>query len=310
MTQTPLTVIGGFLGAGKTTLLNNILRDPGGRRITALVNDFGKINIDAELVAKHDGRTIALSNGCVCCTIGNSLIAALIRLTRQPELPDHIVIETSGIADPGRVAEIAFLEPSIGLAGVIVVADAEQVRELAADRYVGDAVGNQLHAADILILNKVDLTSASEREDTLSWLRQFAAGPRIVQATHAGVPVAVVLGPAHDGRRIRLHPSANQQYAAGFASTVVEAARPFRMGALRHTLDTLPASILRAKGVLLTDENPKVPAILQLVGKRWSLEPDAGRAIEPGSRLVIIGLADGFDPEDIRARFVDALGGE
>ena len=109
MRTTPLTVVGGFLGAGKTTLLNHLLRQTK-QRLAVLVNDFGAINIDAELVASHNGNTISLANGCICCSIGDNLVEALVDLTRQRSLPDHIIIEASGVADPARIAELARLD--------------------------------------------------------------------------------------------------------------------------------------------------------------------------------------------------------
>src|SRR5689334_9991881 len=98
----PLTVIGGFLGAGKTTLVNHLLRGGHGRRIAVMVNDFGAINIDAELVADRAADTISLANGCICCSIGDSLMLALIELLHRPDPPEHLVIEASGVADPAR----------------------------------------------------------------------------------------------------------------------------------------------------------------------------------------------------------------
>lgn len=306
--QTPLTVIGGFLGAGKTTLLNHLLRQPGGRRITVLVNDFGAINIDAELVTKHDGRTIALSNGCICCSIGDSLVGALIGLTGQPGSPDHIVVEASGIADPGRIAEIAFVEPSVRLSGIIVVADAGHVRRLADDKYVGDAVLNQLDAADILILNKIDLTDEVINNETVSWLRRRVPGVKIIQALHSAVPAEIVLGFEHEVRRTGSGSTGHRQHGAGdFTATFFKAGRPFRMEALRRVLDTMPPGVLRAKGQVVTDENPDVPVILQLVGRRWSLASDAGSFSQPGTRLVIIGLTGAIEPEEIQARLASAL---
>src|ERR1700748_2298313 len=101
----PFTVIGGFLGAGKTTLLNRLLAGETGRRFAVLVNDFGALDIDSRLIARHGGDTIALANGCLCCTIGDSLVTNLLALLETPERFDHIVVEASGVADPARVAD-------------------------------------------------------------------------------------------------------------------------------------------------------------------------------------------------------------
>ncbi|MBU3751789.1 MAG: GTP-binding protein, partial [Mycobacterium sp.] len=100
----PVTVIGGYLGSGKTTLLNQALRQSGGQRITVLVNDFGTINIDGDLIAADDGDTITLTNGCVCCMIGSDLMTALWSVRDREDPPDHVIIEASGIADPAPIA--------------------------------------------------------------------------------------------------------------------------------------------------------------------------------------------------------------
>ena len=120
----PVTVIAGYLGAGKTTLVNHLLRHAGGRRLSVLVNDFGKIAIDADLIAARDGDSMTLANGCVCCSIGGDLYRALTRaLDRRPRA-DALVIEASGVAEPARLAEIARAEPDLLLAGIVVLVDA------------------------------------------------------------------------------------------------------------------------------------------------------------------------------------------
>src|SRR5260370_3946748 len=187
----PFTVIGGFLGAGKTTLLNRLLRGATGRRFAVMVNDFGALDIDGRLVADHSGDTIALANGCLCCTIGDSLVTTLLALLERPQRFDHIVVEASGVADPGRIAVLAVLEPRLARDGVIVVVDAAQVRERAADRRVGDTVMRQLGSADLLVLNKLDL--AHDLAVLRSWLSTHSAAP-VLEARHADVPLDLLFG--------------------------------------------------------------------------------------------------------------------
>ena len=154
----PLTVIGGYLGAGKTTLLNQLLRHNAGRRLAVLVNDFGSINIDAALITQHDGETMSLTNGCICCSLANGFLTALTQLKERPEPPEHIIVEASGVADPLKIGQYGHL-PGFRLDGVIVLADAETVRRRARDSYVGRTVIRQLQGADVLILTKPDLVS-------------------------------------------------------------------------------------------------------------------------------------------------------
>ena len=156
----PFTVIGGFLGAGKTTLLRRWLQQSAGRRIAVLVNDFGAINIDAALVAQTGAETIGLSNGCVCCSIGDDLSLALLRvLDSQPPF-DAVVVEASGVSDPWRIAQYALADPRLSLQAVIVLVDAAALAHQAADPLLADTLARQLVHADLVLLNKADLAAA------------------------------------------------------------------------------------------------------------------------------------------------------
>ncbi|MEX0741556.1 MAG: GTP-binding protein, partial [Phycisphaeraceae bacterium] len=159
----PLTVIGGYLGAGKTTLLNQLLRHNAGRRLAVVVNDFGSINIDAALIAQHDGETMSLANGCICCSLANGFLTVLTQLKDRPDPPEHIIVEASGVADPLKIAQYGHL-PGFCLDGVIVLADAETVRRRSRDKYVGRTVIRQLRGADLLVLTKPDLVTDDDRE--------------------------------------------------------------------------------------------------------------------------------------------------
>ena len=146
-TTIPYTVIGGYLGAGKTTLLNNLLRNSQGLRLAVLVNDFGDINIDADLVVSHDGETINLASGCICCSLADGFMLALNRISKRAGEIDHIIVEASGVADPVKIGHYGAIL-KLDLEGVIVLVDAEQIRTKAANKYVGDTVIRQLKGAD------------------------------------------------------------------------------------------------------------------------------------------------------------------
>ena len=152
----PFTVIGGYLGAGKTTLLNNLLTQAGGLRVAVIVNDFGEVNIDASLIAGHDGDTISLANGCMCCSLSGGFAPAIAAILERAETLDAIVVEASGVAEPGKIAQYGQMF-GLPLDGVLVVVDAEQIRMQALNKYVGDTVLRQLAQADLLLLNKIDL---------------------------------------------------------------------------------------------------------------------------------------------------------
>ena len=138
----PLSVIGGYLGAGKTTLLNHLLRNSEGRRYAVLVNDFGSINIDAALIESQDDSVIKLDNGCVCCSLVNGLAETLHRIRQMEPWPEHVIVEASGVADPVRISHHAYVAPYRPEA-VLVVADAETLRQKGGDRFMGDSVLRQ-----------------------------------------------------------------------------------------------------------------------------------------------------------------------
>ena len=175
----PITVVAGFLGAGKTTLLNHILQGEHGQRIAVLVNDFGAINIDAELITEIGDGMVNLANGCICCSIRSDLIGAVLKIASLPERPEHILIEASGVADPARIVT-SFLEPqiwaSVQLDGVVTVVDAEQVLALPDEE--ARLARAQVAAGDLVVLNKIDLVDAADDDGDGSVTREeLAANP-------------------------------------------------------------------------------------------------------------------------------------
>ncbi|MGZ5904588.1 MAG: CobW family GTP-binding protein [Reyranella sp.] len=276
----PFTVIGGFLGAGKTTLLNRLLRGATGRRFAVLINDFGALDIDGRLVADHGGDTIALANGCLCCTIGDSLVTTLLSLLERPERVDHIVVEASGVADPGRVADLAVLEPRLARDGVIVVVDAAHVRERAADRRVGDTVTRQLGAADLIVLNKVDL--APDLAVLRGWLPTHSAAP-ILEARHADVALDLLFGLDRHGR------AGSDGVADSFASWSYEWPEPVERETVLAMLRDA-SGVLRAKGIVRFADTPDRRSAVHLVGHRLDVNDDGPWNGNATSRLVLLGM--------------------
>lgn len=298
----PLTVVGGYLGAGKTTLLNHLLRNAAGRRYAVLVNDFGSLNIDASLVEAEDGALLRLENGCVCCTIAGGMATALHEVAQLDPRPDHVIVEASGVSDPGRVAWYGHVAPFTP-EGVVVVADAETVRERCRDPFVGDAVTRQLRAADLLVLNKIDLVGPVDLEETRAWLGQAAPGAAVLPTRHGEVPSAVLLG--LPSRTVRMPEGTHPDYASWSFSS----ATPMCETALRERLALWPDEVLRAKGVVQVAEDPGRRYLFHRTGRRWSLVPDRDwGAAPPRTDIVLIGLAghlEGLpllrDLEDARA---------
>ncbi|MEO6268812.1 MAG: GTP-binding protein, partial [Lautropia sp.] len=193
MARLPLTVIGGFLGSGKTTLLNHWLRGAGQQRLAVLVNDFGSLNIDADLVAAASGDMIALTNGCVCCSIGDDMNRALIRVLDADPPFDAVVIEASGVGDPWRIAQVGLADPGLAFGGVIVLLDASAAQAQAGDPLLADSVLRQLRAADLVLLNKTDLVSAGELAEVRAWLEGVVGGAPVLETVAARVP-PILLG--------------------------------------------------------------------------------------------------------------------
>lgn len=337
----PVVVIGGFLGAGKTTLLNRLLAR-GGRRLAVLINDFGSINIDAALADTGDNRRIELSNGCVCCQIGDDLSAALIEVLGAPSPPQAIVVEASGVSDPWKIAQVALADPMLALGTVLVLVDAAQVRTTAADPLLNDSVLRQLRAADLLVVNKTDLLPPEARPGLDGWLEQAAPGIPRIFTTDGEVPDALIWDP--DPRAVDAAPSrAPRDQALPGMHCLMSDCRdsacrhPLLAGAghglqfeawswempssrqtpsprqapcilsaphLRTLLRAMPGGVLRLKGLVRTDEHAL--AEMQFAGQHGSLRAargDQAGSTPVGHRIVAIGLRGRLPTEALQAAF-------
>jgi G3E family GTPase len=324
-TRIPLTILAGFLGSGKTTLLNNILRADHGVRIAVLVNDFGAINIDSQLIVGVEGDTISLSNGCICCSIRGDLIEATEKLLARPDLPEYIIIETSGVSDPAQVAHTfthTALARRVRLDSVLTVIDAEQIGTLK-DEHALLAL-DQVGIADIVIVNKVDLVNDDERAAVRAWIHEISPRARILETTYGDVPMPLVLGvgafdPARldtrTPREVHVHGGEAHDHDHPHDHTLVfstwywQSEQPVSLKALKRLVNDLPESIYRAKGVFHLADQPDKRAVFQMVGKRASLvltDGGWGDAV-PHSQVVVIAAHDGFAPDALQAQFEACL---
>lgn len=253
----PFVLLGGYLGAGKTTVLNHLLANAGGRRLAVLVNDVGAVNVDAALVAEHDGDTLTLTNGCVCCGLEDDLALTLERVRSLDPAPDHVVMELSGVAQPARVVPWANT-PGFELDGVVVVADADQLVELAARRYVGDTIDAQLAAADVVLLSKTDL--ATDGGSAARRLVTSRSRAPIIEATDGVVDVAVILGIDGPGAPVTDVPSDHH------AASVIDVGQP-TVAEVEALVDGFGDDVVRAKG-LVSCADVDVPVEVQVVGRR------------------------------------------
>lgn len=346
----PLTVVGGFLGAGKTSLLNHWLRHAAGRRLAVLVNDFGALNIDADLISANAGAgsnagieavVTELTNGCVCCQIGDDLSLALIGVLESARPFDAVVIEASGVSDPWRIAQLGRADPGLVLDGVIVLVDADAVRAQWRDPLLTDTIERQLRAADLVVVNKIDRVDEADRAALHAWVEQIA-GPvpqfdtcdgQLPAALRGSFALPAVDAAAGDGRhedeagheraaaRVHEHehvnvdgddhhrhePSAphahSPDHGALFDTWSCRPAQTFEAVALRIWLAATPPGLLRLKGVLRTlDADRRTGwSELQFAGRHGALR----RTAKPtgGAALVAIGLRGRLPVAALRSVF-------
>jgi G3E family GTPase len=305
----PITVVSGFLGAGKTTLLNHILEGEHGRKLAVLVNDFGSINIDAELITEVGDGMVSMANGCICCSIRSDLISAVLKMADLPDRPEHIVIEASGVADPAGIVT-SFLEPEIWgtvqLDGVITVVDAEQLLTLPEEEAAMARV--QVAGGDLVVLNKIDLVEETDLVKVRGWLQDIRPGMPVFETSQCQVPMEILLGlaaadpekatrsgqPALD---VHVHErtteagahdhSHDHDHSLAFDTWTFTSDTPMQMGMLQQVLTHLPQTVFRAKGFIHAVEKPQRRLVFQLVGRRatvtvsgpWGDEPEKTRLV-------------------------------
>ena len=305
----PVTVLTGFLGAGKTTLLNRILNGDHGLRVAVLVNDFGSINIDADLVVGVESDVISLANGCVCCSIRDDLLEAVTQVLARPEQPEYVVLEASGVADPAGIAVTftdAGLRDRIRLDSITCVVDAEQV--FAAPEQMKLKLW-QIACADLLILNKVDLVGEQQVTKIMAWLDEHFHRYRLIEAKHCDVPLEILLsvGRFDAARSVHHH----EDHTNTFSTWSYETDQPLLLEAVREAASRLPVNIYRCKGVIHSTDAPERGAVLQVVGKRVdiSMQEGWGRRV-PRTQIVAIGAAGSIDARRLEETFAACISPE
>ncbi len=283
-----VTVIGGYLGAGKTTLVNHMLRHAAGTRIAVLVNEFGTLPIDEDLIEARSDQLLSIAGGCVCCSFGSDLIAALQDIAAMTPRPDHVVIEASGVAIPGAIASSVILLDGFRVDGICVLADGLAACAQIKDEYIGDTITRQMQDADLIIVTKADLMQSQAAADVEATLKAHVEGTSLLYAQHGAVPNSVLLGSFER----ETAPSAGRHADDDYRSAVLEFAAPVNADQLSEHLSDPSLGVLRAKG------------FVRCTTGRWALIQRAGSRCEvtyvddaPRPGLVCIGLKGRLDTD-------------
>ncbi|MFK7751641.1 MAG: GTP-binding protein [Sedimentitalea sp.] len=282
----PITVLGGFLGAGKTTLVNHLLRNANGVRLAVLVNEFGALPIDEDLIEAQSDDLISIAGGCVCCSYGNDMTRALIELAQINPPPDHVVLEASGVAIPGAIAGAISLLAAYRCDGVVVLVDAETLQSQAGDRYMGDTVTRQLNDADLVLMNKCDLASPSQINATRALVTQHAPQARLIETSQSRAAPEIVL----DSFLARPHTTSAPDHTPVQSHHITP--QPTDPFVLAQRLAHFDLGLIRSKGFVQDPDG--ATHLIQTVGRRWSVTPAPSNA---PIGLVCLGLPNStFDP--------------
>lgn len=318
----PVTIITGFLGSGKTTLLNHILENQEGIKTAVLVNEFGEIGIDNDLIISSDETMVELNNGCICCTINTDLVDAVYKVLEREEKIDYLVVETTGLADPLPVA-LTFLGTELRdmtrLDSIVTVVDSSNY---SLDLFNSEAAHNQIAYGDIILLNKTDLVDEADVDLLEVKIRDVKSDARIIRTQKSKVSLPLILsvglfesdkyydssesqsdehehhhehkhehehhhGHDHDHEH---HHHSNHLDNDGFTSISFVSDKPFAIRKFQYFLDNqLPANVFRAKGILWFKESSD-RHIFHLSGKRFSIEDDTWKeGVKKENKLVFIG---------------------
>ena len=237
----PVLVIGGYLGAGKTTLINEILQNTT-QRIAVVVNDFGSVNIDAALIAEKHDDTIELTNGCICCAVGESLADVLFAIADRPALPELVIIEASGVANPASIAAFAHIDGFHHLGNVVLV-DAANALETANNPLVGRTFALQVQASHLLAITKTDIASAQDIEEVQTLITSLAPHTATVLAPADVLAFLVEAKPS-----VTIHSDTRSHDS--FSSRTHHFPQSPSREELVEFLSELPRSVVRAKGIV------------------------------------------------------------
>jgi G3E family GTPase len=319
-----VTIITGFLGSGKTTLLNHILNNRHELKIAVIVNEFGNIDIDSQLLVSVDENMVQLGNGCICCTINQSLVDTVYEIVDRDDSIDYLVIETTGIADPLPIM-LSFVSTELRdvtrLDSVLTVVDAESFTP---NHYESEAALSQLIFGDIILLNKTDLISPQVTDELENYIRSIKPGARIISTQYGEVPLPLILDVGfNDSSTYRNSSSSTHSHDHehshhlendGFVTVSFDSQtlpeklrqRPFNLPKFQNFLDQLSPNIYRAKGIVWF-QGSQLRHVFQLSGKRCDMKSDRITSPDqlPRNQLVFIGR--NLNAKAIKAQLIDCI---
>ncbi|NEO87668.1 MAG: GTP-binding protein [Spirulina sp. SIO3F2] len=308
----PVTVLTGYLGAGKTTLLNHILTHEHGKKVAVIVNEFGEVGIDHQLVIDTDEEIFEMNNGCICCTVRGDLIRIIGNLMRRRDKFDHLVIETTGLADPAPVIQTFFVDEDIqnqlSLDAVVTVVDAKHIEQ----HWDADEVQEQIAFADVILLNKTDLVTADALDALEQKIREMNRLVKLYRTQHSTLSMDSLLGvKAFDlGRALEVDPEflnedAHEHDESVYSTALVEE-QPLDEDKLNawmtNLLQTKGPDIFRMKGIL-NIEGMAERFVFQGVHMIFDGRPDRPWAADEQRRSELVFIGRNLDEAELQAGF-------
>lgn len=300
----PMTVVTGYLGSGKTTLINRLLTDNHDRRFMVLVNDFGEISLDESLIDNRSGDVISLANGCMCCQIGGDLYRTIDQVLSMKDRLDGLVVETSGVADPSKIAMIAVAEPELSLNGTLVLVDCLNFPDLLTQPSLSDTLQRQLNRSDLALLTKCNLVSDHAVSETMLRIKELKPGLAVTDSSDEALSIVGTSREAVGRPEAEKTAQPLHAHSVPFDSFTWKGPGVFETDDLCSLLEKPELGVYRAKGIFRLGDGKWVT--FNKVGKRTEIAPFYRHA--DLSVLTVIGSKAAFKSRDFETAWRKFLG--